>query len=61
MTAEEAKKHAEMVVYVNYTWPDIIDACERHGIETTTKSGRYRSRRVLEQKLIEVLTAEYQK
>lgn len=58
MTETEARKRAEEIVFVNYTAPDIIWACETRGIETKTKRGTYRSRSVLEAALIKAITNE---
>lgn len=55
MTKQEAKKNAEMAVYVNMNRGDIIDACARRGI----KPGKDRSK--MEQRLIEAMTEEYAK
>ena len=59
MTEAEAKKKAEELVFVDYTAPDIIWACEERGIQTRTKSGTFRSRSVLEAALIKAMTNEF--
>ena len=61
MTREEARKRAEYLVYVQCTFPDIVDRCEFADIKTHTPKGRLRSRSVLEKELIEHYTNIYGK
>ena len=51
MTREEAKKRAEMRVYVYMKRGDIEEACKERGIKARGRSN-------MEQKLIEALTEE---
>lgn len=54
----EARKLAEMTVYVSYSWGDIVEACSLRGIPVTSRYGRYLPRSVLEQKLIKAMIKE---
>lgn len=56
MNEKEARQKAEIEVYVYMNIGDIEYACEKRGLKFKTKS---RSER--ERKLIDALTAEYQK
>ena len=59
MTEEKARSKAEEIVYVYYTMPTIVFACEKRGIKTETKSGKLRKRSDLEAALIDAMTKEF--
>lgn len=61
MTREEARKRAEVTVFVHCTLPDIVARCEILDIPTRTKKGKIRSRTALEKELIEHYTNEFAK
>lgn len=52
MTKQEARRRAEVRVYVNMNRGDIEDACQAHGIKVI------RNRSKMEQALIEAIVAE---
>lgn len=58
MTEQEARKIATERVYVYFVLDDILYGCQRRGIATHTKSGKQKSRSVLEQKLIDAMVKE---
>lgn len=58
MTEQEARKIATERVYVYFVLDDIIFGCQSRGIPTVTKSGKMKSRSVLEKKLIDAMVKE---
>lgn len=58
MTEQEARKIVEDRVYVYFVLDDIIYGCQSRGIPTRTKSGKMKSRGILERKLIDAMVKE---
>ena len=61
MNHEEAVKKATEIVYVDFTFPDIINNCKLLAIPTRKKNGRLRDRAELEQELIYAIAKEFEK